>query len=76
MRLIAGSVYQRSSTAPQVKPPPIASSSTRSPFLMRPSATATESASGTEAADVLPCRSTVVTTFSLGDAELLAPRRR
>ncbi len=31
---------------------------------MRPSLTATESARGMEAADVLPWRSTVVTTFS------------
>src|SRR5436853_536281 len=56
--------YQRSSVAPQVKPPPIASSRMRSPFLMRPSATATDSASGIDAADVLPCLSTVMTTFS------------
>ena len=41
--------YQRSRAAPQVRPPPIASSSTRSPRLMRPSLTATSSASGTEA---------------------------
>src|SRR5262245_3812237 len=49
---------------PQVKPPPMASSITRSPRLMRPSATATDSASGIDAADVLPCLATVLTTFS------------
>ncbi len=42
----------------------MASSMTRSPRLMRPSATAAVSASGIEAAEVLPCWSTVVTTFS------------
>src|SRR6202035_205223 len=41
----------------------MASSSTRSPFLTRPSATATDSARGIDAAEVLPCRSTVKTTF-------------
>src|ERR1041385_3204259 len=59
-----GLSHQRTRAAPQVKPPPIASNNTRSPRLMRPSFTATSSASGIEAADVLPCRSTVVTTFS------------
>src|ERR1700720_314338 len=56
--------YHRSSVAPQVNPPPIASSRIRSPFLIRPSATATDSASGIDAAEVLPCLSTVITTFS------------
>jgi len=55
--------YQRTSAEPQVKPPPMASNSTRSPFFTRPSLTATASASGIDAADVLPCRSTVNTTF-------------
>src|ERR1700704_2036384 len=55
--------YQRNSAEPQVKPPPMASSSTRSPFFTRPSATATDNASGIDAAEVLPCRSTVSTTF-------------
>ena len=45
-------------------PPPMASSMTRSPRLMRPSATAAVSANGIDAAEVLPCLSTVVTTFS------------
>src|SRR6267154_1573234 len=56
--------HHRSRIAPQVKPPPMASSITRSPRLMRPSAIATESASGIEAAEVLPCLATVLTTFS------------
>ena len=46
--------YQRISVAPQVKPPPMASSITRSPRLMRRSCTASASASGIEAAEVLP----------------------
>ncbi len=46
--------YQRSSTEPQVKPPPMASSSTMWPRLMRPSPTASHSANGMEAAEVLP----------------------
>ena len=45
--------YQRTSAEPQVKPPPMASISTRSPGLMRPSWTASASASGIEAAEVL-----------------------
>src|SRR6202051_3111001 len=51
--------YQRTSAAPQVKPPPMASSSKRSPRLMRRSATASASASGIEAAEGLPWRYTV-----------------
>src|SRR5215475_2682262 len=56
--------YQRTKAAPQVKPPPMASSSRRSPRLMRRSASASASASGIDAADVLPWRSTVVTIFA------------
>src|SRR4051794_358016 len=52
-----------SAAAPHVKPPPIASSTTRSPRLIRPSLTAVSNASGTEAAEVLAWRSTVTTTF-------------
>ena len=62
--------HQRTSAEPQVKPPPMASSSTRSPFLMRPSLTATLSASGIEAAEVLPCWSTVDDHLLRRDAEL------
>src|SRR5580700_10779542 len=65
-------VYQRTSAAPQVKPPPMASSSRRSPRLMRRSATASASASGIEAAEVLPWRSTVTTILPGGMPSLWA----
>src|SRR5437016_12456396 len=55
--------YQRTRAEPQVNPPPIASKRIKLPDLMRPSATAAQSASGIEAAEVLPWRSTVETTF-------------
>ena len=58
--------YQRNRLAPQLKPPPSASISTRSPRLIRPSATAASRASGIEAAEVLAWRSMVRTTFSGG----------
>src|SRR5437763_2740284 len=58
--------HQRTSADAQVKPPPIASSMTRSPRLIRPSATAAVSASGIEAAEVLPCLATVVITLCGG----------
>ena len=45
-------VNQRTSAAPQVRPPPIAAKSTNCPGFRRPSAAASESASGTEAAEV------------------------
>ena len=51
-----------SNAEPQVKPPPKASINRISPRWIRPSRTATSRASGTEAADVLPCSSTVTTT--------------
>ncbi len=59
-------------TAPQVKPPPTPSSIKVSPRLMRPSRTAASSASGIEAAEVLPWRSTVVMTFSIGRPSFFA----
>src|SRR5690606_41030899 len=59
-------IYQRMRTAPQVNPPPIASIITRSPFLMRPSSLASQSASGTEAAEVFACLSTVTTVLASG----------
>src|SRR4029453_19644142 len=59
-------IYQRTSTAPQVKPPPIASISTMSPALIRPSLAATSRASGMDAAEVLPWESRVITTRSIG----------
>jgi hypothetical protein len=58
--------YIRTSAEPQVRPPPSASISTRWPPRMRPSATASASASGTEAAEVLAWRSIVTTTRSDG----------
>src|SRR5258708_15778383 len=45
--------YQRAMLAPQVNPPPRASISTRWPGRMRPSPTASSSASGIDAAEVL-----------------------
>src|SRR5215204_5223726 len=62
--------YQRTSEAPQARPPPMPSSSSKSPFLMRPSLTAVSSARGIEAADVLACLSTVTTTRSGGRPSL------
>src|SRR4029078_6408 len=62
--------------APHVNPPPIASRTTRSPRLIRPSLTAVSNASGTEAADVLAWRSTVTTTFSGGRPSFLAVASR
>src|SRR5665213_79914 len=58
--------YKRTRPAPQVSPPPIASMRTRSPRLIRPSATATAKASGTEAAEVLPCSAMVEMKRSAG----------
>ena len=48
------STYQRKTTDPHAKPPPIASVTIRSPGLICPRAQATDSASGMDAADVLP----------------------
>src|SRR3546814_18776042 len=56
--------YQRTSPDPQVKPPPIASSRTRSPSRIRLSPTATARARGIDAAEVLVCSSIVTTTRS------------
>src|SRR5690606_15494611 len=47
--------YMRTSAAAQVKPLPTPSIITCCPGLMRPSRTAVSSASGIDAADVLPC---------------------
>src|SRR5438105_6813266 len=65
-----------SAAAPHVKPPPIASRTTMSPRLMRPSLTAVSKASGTEAADVFACSSTVTTTFSGGRPNFFAVASR
>jgi hypothetical protein len=48
------SPYSLASTAPQVKPPPMASIRTRFPGFIRPSRTPASKASGIEAAEVLP----------------------
>ena len=53
-RVACPSDYQRSNTAPQVNPPPTPSSSSVWPGRMRPSRTASSSASGIDAAEVLP----------------------
>src|SRR5207302_11475590 len=65
-----------SAAAPHVKPPPIASRTTMSPRLIRPSLTAVSNASGTDAAEALACRSTVTTTFSSGRPSSLAVASR
>ncbi len=62
----------RADTAPHVKPPPTPSSMTVSPARTRPPRTATSSASGIDAAEVLPCRSTVTMTLSIGSFSLRA----
>src|SRR5262249_20349690 len=50
-------VYHSMTAAPHVSPAPNATSNTRSPRRMRPDSTASSSAIGTEAPDVLPYRS-------------------
>ena len=50
----AARLYQRSRLAPQVRPPPQALSITRSLSWMRLASSASSSAIGTEAAEVLP----------------------
>src|SRR5207302_5143002 len=64
--------YISTSDAPQVKPPPTPWSMILWPGLMRPSPIATSSARGTEAADVLPWRSTVTTSFDRSMPSCLA----
>ncbi len=65
------SYYKFSSTAPQVKPPPTPSSSSVCPGLTWPVRTPWSSASGIDAADVLPCWSTVTTSLDSGSLSLL-----
>ena len=64
-------LYHRASTAPQVNPPPMASISTRLPSPGGAASNAWLSASGIDAADVLPCLSSVITILSGANAELL-----
>jgi hypothetical protein len=53
--------FRNGAGPPQVKPPPTPSSITCCPLRMRPSRTAVSSASGIDAAEVLPCEATVIT---------------
>ena len=71
---VSSFAHHRNRTEPQVNPPPTPSSITCCPARMRPSRTATSSASGIDAAEVLACRSTVTTIFSCGNVQL--PRGR
>src|SRR5262249_33147624 len=57
---------QVSAAAPQVSPPPNAVSSTRDPVVRVPAAAASDSASGTDAAEVFPTRSRLTTARSSG----------
>src|SRR5690606_18770883 len=58
--------YQRRTAEPQVKPAPNATSNTLSPGLSRPCSCASSSAIGTVAELMLPYRSTLTKTFSMG----------
>src|SRR5207342_3472530 len=64
------------SDEPQVKPPPTPCISTRWPGRMRPPRTYSSSASGTEAAEVLPWWSTVTTSLCAGSLSLRATASR
>src|SRR3990172_9429961 len=59
-------LYHRTKAEAQVRPPPNASNSRRLLSLILPSRTASSSAMGMEAAEVLPYLGSVSTTFSLG----------
>jgi len=59
--------YQRISADAHVSPAPNAPIITRLPSLIRPSLTASSSAKGIDAADVLPYRSIFINTFSMGN---------
>ena len=65
-------LYIRTSAAPQVKPPPKATRRTLSPRRMRPTASASQSAIGIEAAEVLPYRWIFTKTFSGGKRKRFA----
>src|SRR6185503_11422228 len=58
-----GEFHSVASEEPQVKPPPTPCMSTRCPGRMRPARTNSSSASGTDAAEVLPWWSTVTTSL-------------
>ncbi len=72
----AGALPAQQGSAPGEPAPPWPRAAPDRPVLMRPSLTAVTKASGTEAAEVLPCSAMVETTFSGGNAELLRPSRR
>src|SRR5262249_862792 len=59
-----GELHRVTSEEPQVKPPPTPCISTRWPTRIFPARMYSSSASGTDAADVLPWWSTVTTSFS------------
>ena len=63
---------QRSTALAAVMPAPKPTSRTRSPSLMRPSSSASTSASGIDADEVLPVVCSTVAVRSHGDAEALA----
>src|SRR5919201_1770199 len=65
-----GELHRVTSDEPQVKPPPTPCSSTRCPVRILPARTYSSSASGTEAAEVLPWWSTVTTSLSCGRPSL------
>src|SRR6185503_9415359 len=64
--------HHRITALPQVKPAPNATIRTTDPGPTRPSATACSSASGIEAEDVLPKRSTLTITLDIGNPACLA----
>src|SRR6185503_5012322 len=61
-----GDPYHRSTTVPHVMPAPIALIRIRSPRFTRPARTASSSAIGIDAADVLPYSAMLMTIFSIG----------
>ncbi len=65
----------RHATAPHDRPPPNATKTIRSPGLIRPARTVSESAIGIDAAEVLPYSAMLTTTFSSGSRGS-APSRR
>src|SRR5260221_703503 len=71
-----GQLHRVTNEEPQVKPPPTPCSSRRSPALIFPARRYSSSASGTEAAEVLPWWSTVTTSFSRGRPSLRAVASR
>ena len=71
-RSAGGSAVHSMATAPEVKPAPKATMTIWSPTLTRPSLTASASAIGTDAADVLPYLSRLTNILSIGRSRPLA----